>query len=99
MIVNPVDPVRKDVVAEHQPLLNDDQNDTLLFEKLQEYILAHYPNPERVGGPDPAVLKRFSDTPREVELSDLKDLHIFKCAECTRALIELRRQREQAKTL
>jgi hypothetical protein len=38
---------------EHQSLLNDDQNDTLLFEKLQEYILAHYPNPERVGCASP----------------------------------------------
>jgi len=98
MIVNPVDSIRKDVVAEHQPLLNDDQNDTLLFEKLEEYILAHYPNPERVGCPSPEVLKRFSDAPGDVELSDLKDLHIFKCAECTRALMELRRQREQSKT-
>ena len=45
MIAYTVDPIRKDVVAEHQPLLNDDQNDTLLFEKLEEYVLAHYPNP------------------------------------------------------
>jgi hypothetical protein len=99
MIVNPVDSIRKDVVAEHQPLLNDDQNDTLLFEKLEEYILAHYPNPERVGCPSPEVLKRFSDAPRDVKLSDLKDLHIFRCAECTRALMELRQHREQAKAL
>ena len=98
MTVNAVDPTRKAAVAEHQSLLNDDQNDTLLFEKLEEYVLAHYPNPERVGCPSPEVLKRFSDTPREVKLSDLKDLHIFKCAECTRTLMELRRQREQAKT-
>jgi hypothetical protein len=99
MIVYTVDPIRKDDVAEHQPLLNDDQNDTLLFEKLEEYILAHYPNPERVGCPSLEVLKRFSDAPREVNLSDLKNLHIFKCAECTRALIELRRQWEQPKLL
>ena len=99
MIVYTVDPIRKDVVAEHQPLLNDDQNDTLLLEKLEEYVLSHYPNPERVGCPPLEVLKRFSDTPREVKLSDLKDLHIFKCAECTRALIELRVKREQAKRL
>ena len=85
-------------MAEHQPLLNDDQNDTLLFEKLEEYVLARYPNPERVGCPAPEVLKRFFVAPRAVELSELKDLHIFKCAECTRTLIELRLQREQAKT-
>lgn len=79
-------------MAEHQPFLNDDQNDTLLFEKLEEYVLAHYPNPERIGCPDQAILKKLADTPREVGLTDLNDLHIFKCAECTRTLIELRQQ-------
>jgi len=93
-----VDPIGKEAVAEHRPSLNDDENDTLLFEKLQEHILAHYPNPERIGCPDPAILKKFADTPHEVGLTDLNELHIFKCAECTRTLIELRQKREQAKT-
>jgi len=94
-----VDPIRKEAVTERRPFSNDDENDTLLFEKLEEHILAHYPNPQRIGCPDPAVLKKFADTPREVELPDLNDLHIFKCAECTRTLMELRQQREQAKPL
>ena len=98
MTVAAVDPFRKKAVAEHRPFANDDENDTLLFEKLQEYILAHYPNPERIGCPDPAILKKFADTPREVRLPALNELHIFKCAECTRTLIELRQKREQAKT-
>jgi hypothetical protein len=97
MTVATVEPIGKEAVAEHQPILHDDPNDTLLFEKLQKYILTHYPNPERIGCPDPAVLKKFADTPREVGLADLKDLHIFKCAECTRALMELRQRRELAK--
>ena len=92
-----VDPIGKEAVAERQPFANDDENDTLLFEKLQEHILTHYPNPERIGCPDPAILKKFADTPREVGLPNLNELHIFKCAECTRTLIELRRQRELAK--
>lgn len=98
MTYTTVDSIRKESVAEHQPFLNDDQNDTLLFEKLQEHILALYPNPERIGCPDPAILKKFTDMPCEVRLSDLNDLHIFKCAECTRTLMELRQQREQGKT-
>jgi hypothetical protein len=97
MIVVAVDPIGKAAVVEHRSFSNDDENDTLLFEKLQEHILAHYPNPDRIGCPDPATLKKFADTPRDVGLSDLNDLHIFKCAECTRALMELRQKREQAK--
>jgi hypothetical protein len=99
MTIVAVDPIRKEAVAEHRPFSNDDENDTLLFEKLQEQILAHCPNPERIGCPAPAVLKKFADTSREVALPDLNDLHIFKCAECTRTLMELRKQREQAKPL
>ena len=73
----------------------DDENDTLLFEKLQEHVLAHYPNPERKGCPDPAVLKRLIDDPGNVKLDALNDLHIFKCAECTRLLMELRQKKKR----
>jgi hypothetical protein len=51
--------------------------------------------PQRKGCPDYATLKAFVAKPREVRLSDLNDLHIFECAECTRELIELRRLREE----
>jgi hypothetical protein len=95
----PVDPIRKEAVAKHQPFLTDDENDTLLFEKLQQNALAHYPNPERVRCPGSTILERFSKSPRDVELADLNDLHIFKCAECTRELMELRQKREQARAL
>jgi len=81
-------------VAEIHSLPLDDDNDTLLFEKLQEYILAHYPNPGRKGCPDPAVLKSLIETPGEVTFAALNDLHIFKCAECTRMLMELRQQKK-----
>jgi hypothetical protein len=95
MIYVTVDSIGKESVTKHQPFLNDDQNDTLLFEKLREHILTHYPNPEHIGCPTPEILKKLINTPRAVGLSDLNDLHIFKCAECTRALMELRKQREQ----
>jgi hypothetical protein len=39
----------------------------------------------------------YAENPREAELADLNQPHIFKCAECTRALMELRESREQAK--
>jgi hypothetical protein len=74
--------------------VNDDDNDTLLFQRLEENALSH-PNPQRKGCPDYATLKAFVAKPREVKLSDLNDLHIFECAECTRELIELRRLREE----
>jgi len=56
---------RKDAVTltEHPFIPFDNEDDSLLFEKLQEHVLAHYPNPERKGCPDPAVLKSLIDNP------------------------------------
>jgi hypothetical protein len=85
----------KEAVTEKSFAPMDDENDTLLFEKLQEHVLAHYPNPERKGCPDPAVLKSLIDDPGDVTLAALNDLHIFKCAECTRLLMELRQKMKQ----
>ena len=72
----------------------DDENDTRLFDTLQEYVLDHYPNPHRVGCLDPDLLRRFVETPEQLDLGDPMYLHMFKCAECTRELRELRRSRE-----
>ncbi len=72
----------------------DDENDTRLFDKLEEYVLEHYPNPQRFGCLDQDTLRSFVDTPEKLDLADPKYLHIFKCAECTRDLHEIRRIRE-----
>jgi hypothetical protein len=45
--------------------------------------------------PDPAVLKSLIETPGEVTLAALNDLHIFKCAGCTRMLMELRQHKKR----
>lgn len=71
-----------------------DDNDTRLFDALEAYILSHYPNPDRVGCLERDLLRRFVETPEQLDLSDPKYLHVFKCAECTRELIRLRRLRE-----
>jgi hypothetical protein len=34
---------------------SDDEDDTLLFDKMQEYVLEHYPNPQRIGCLDRAT--------------------------------------------
>jgi hypothetical protein len=87
---------RKDAVTvtEHPSIPLDNEDDSLLFEKLQEHVLAHYPNPERKGCPDPSVLKNLIENPSDVTLAQLNDLHIFKCAECTRLLMELREKKK-----
>ena len=77
-----------------QSLLQDDDDDSLLFEKLQEHVLERYPNPERKGCIDHATLETWVYSPRKLDLSDPKYLHVLKCAECTRELIELRKQRD-----
>jgi hypothetical protein len=82
-------------VDERQSFLQDDDDDTLLFEKLQEHVLEKYPNPERIGCIDHSTLKTWVYSPQKLDLSDPKYLHVLKCAECTRELIELRRLRNE----
>ena len=77
-----------------QSFLQDDDDDSLLFEKLQEHVLERYPNPERNGCIDHSTLETWVYSPKKLDLSDPKYLHVLKCAECTRELIELRRQRD-----
>ena len=80
---------------ERQSFFEDDDDDTLLFEKLQEHVLEKYPNPERIGCIDHSTLKTWVYSPEKLDLSDPKYLHVLKCAECTRELIELRRLRNE----
>ena len=80
---------------EHQSFFQDDDDDTLLFAKLQEHVLEKYPNPERIGCIDHSTLKAWVYAPEKLNLSDPKYLHVLKCAECTRELIELRRLRNE----
>jgi hypothetical protein len=75
--------------------VSDDENDILLFAKMQEDVLNNYPNPERIGCFDQTTLRTFVETPGKLDLSDRKYLHVFECAECTRELIELRRVRAE----
>lgn len=78
-----------------QRFASDDEDDTLLFDKMQEHVLEHCPNPERIGCLDNATLSAFVEAPGKLDLSDPKYLHILKCAECTRELIEFRRRRTE----
>jgi len=73
---------------------HDDANDTRLFDALQDYIIDHYPNPNRVGCLDQELLRGLVEAPERLNLNDSKFLHVFKCAECTRQLRVLRRKRE-----
>jgi hypothetical protein len=82
-------------VDERQLFPQDDQDDSELFEKLQEHVLEKYPNPERIGCIDHATLETWVYTPEKLDLSDPKYLHVLKCAECTRELIELRKLRKK----
>jgi hypothetical protein len=85
----------RDSVGEPQNFVRDDENDTLLFKRLQEHVLEHYPNPDRVGCLDRSTLIAFVEAPGKLALEDPKYLHVFRCAECTRDLMELRRLREE----
>jgi hypothetical protein len=49
----------------------------------------------QVGCIDGATLKAWVFTPEKLDLSDPKYLHVLKCAECTRELIELRQLRNE----
>lgn len=80
---------------ERLSFLQDDDEDRVLFEKLQEQVLEKYPNPKRIGCIDHDVLKAWVYSPQSLDLSDPKYLHVLKCAECTRELIDLRKQRNE----
>ena len=80
---------------QRQSFFKDEGNDTLLFEKLQEHVLEKYPNPERIGCIDHSTLETWVYAPEKLNLSDPKYLHVLKCAECTRELIELRQLRNE----
>jgi hypothetical protein len=86
---------QKAALVTFQEFLEDDDNDTALFERLQKHVLNNCPNPERVGCPSHAILEVFVKSPATVAAEELNGLHILKCAECTRELIELRRNREE----
>ncbi len=66
----------------------------MVFEKLQAHVLEKYPNPDRIGCIDHETLETWVYSPEKLDLSDPKYLHVLKCAECTRELIELRKQRD-----
>jgi hypothetical protein len=83
-----------DFLGKSQKFVVDDENDTLLFKRLQEHVLEHYPNPDRVGCFDRETLVKFVETPGKLNLEDPQYMHIFQCAECTRELMELRELRE-----
>ena len=82
---------------ERQLFPQDDQDDSELFERLQEHVLEKYPNPERIGCIDHVTLETWVYAPEKLDLSDPKYLHVLKCAECTRELIELRKLRNEQK--
>ena len=82
-------------MVKFQDFLEDDDNDTALFERLQDQVLKICQNPERIGCPPHAILEAFVESPATVTPDDLNGLHILKCAECTRELIDLRRNRQR----
>jgi hypothetical protein len=55
-----------DSVDERQSFLQDDDDDTLLFEKLPEHVLEKYPNPERIGCIDHSTLKTWVYSPQKL---------------------------------
>ena len=49
---------------ERQSFFKDDDDDTLLFEKLQEHVLEKCPNPERIGCIDRSTLETWVYSPK-----------------------------------
>lgn len=76
-------------------LPDNDDDDTLQFQRWEADVLKNHPNPRRIGCPSDKILRKFVETPGEVTLVELHDRHIANCAECVRELIELRRYREE----
>jgi hypothetical protein len=73
----------------------DDENDTHLFNRWQELVVRHCPNPERIGCFDHETLRTFVESPEKLDLTDPKYIHVTECAECTLELQELRALRAE----
>ena len=86
--------IERHAVSRETSRNSDDENDAYLFDQLQDYVLEHYPNPERTGCLNRETLSLFVEDPGKLDLADPKYLHIFHCAECTRDLMCLRRIRD-----
>ena len=86
---------RKVSVSKPPSFVRDDENDTQLFDRWQELVLQHCPNPERIGCFDHETLRTFVENPSALDLTDPKYIHVTECAECTRELQQLRLLREE----
>lgn len=82
-------------MSSEQSFANDDENDTLLFERWEAHVIEKYPNPQRIGCPSREALESFVDKPESMSLAGLNDTHITKCRECILTLKDLRRLREE----
>lgn len=74
------------------------EDDAILLASLENYAIEHFPNPQRRGCPSRAVLAKLVDQPSEVTVSDLNGFHVFRCAECTNDLRQLRLERETCRS-
>jgi hypothetical protein len=67
--------------------------DAALFRQMEQYVLDHYPNPNRTGCLDSQTLKLLVYEPLSLEFRDAKFLHVMECAECMREVIAFRETR------
>jgi hypothetical protein len=56
--------VTREALVNAMVFFKDDDDDTLLFEKLQEHVLERYPNPERKGCIDHSTQETLSTLPK-----------------------------------
>lgn len=67
--------------------------DAALYRQMEQYVLDHYPNPNRTGCPGSQTLKLLVYEPLTLELRDATYLHVMACAECMREVISFRKTR------
>jgi hypothetical protein len=76
-----------------QHIRGSEDPDAALFRQMEQYVLDHYPNPNRTGCPDSQTLKLLVYEPLTLEFRDAKFLHVMECAECMREVIAFRETR------
>jgi hypothetical protein len=79
------------VPLEH--IRGSDDPDAALFRQMEQYVLDHYPNPNRTGCLDSQTLKWLVYEPLTLDSRDAKYLHVMECAECMREVIAFRETR------
>jgi hypothetical protein len=74
---------------------NLEDEDDKLFDELRRHVMENYPNPDRIGCLNGESLRLIVFNPSKVDPSDPRFVHLLRCSECTRDVMDFREERDR----